>query len=82
MAGSFVPFPKDAAAAQAAGDPRKSVMDRYSSREDYLGQFTEAALELIEAGYLLGEDLPALTRHALELWDHVTGGSAAADSQP
>jgi len=35
-----------------------------------------------EAGYLLGEDLPALTRHALELWDHVTGGSAAADSQP
>ena len=78
MVGSFVPFPKTAAEAQAAGDPRRSVMERYSSREDYLGQFTEAALDLIEAGYLLGEDLPALTRHALELWDHVTGGEVSA----
>ena len=82
MVGSFLPFPATAAEAQDAGDPRKSVMERYEGREDYLGRFTEAALELIEAGYLLGEDLPALTRHALELWDHVTGGSAASDSQP
>ena len=82
MVGSFVPFPKTAAEAQAAGDPRASVSDRYASKEDYLGRFTEAALELIDAGYLLGEDLPALTRHALELWEHVTGETGTTDSQP
>ena len=82
MVGSFLPFPATAAEAQDAGDPRKSVMERYEGREDYLGRFTEAALALIEAGYLLGEDLPALTRHALELWDHVTGEAGTADSQP
>ena len=82
MVGSFVPFPKTAAEAQTAGDPRTSVSDRYASKEDYLGRFTEAALELIDAGYLLGEDLPALTRHALELWEHVTGETGTTDSQP
>ena len=82
MVGSFLPFPKTAAEAQAAGDPRAPVGERYPSREDYLGRFTEAALDLIEAGYLLGEDLPALTRHALELWDHIAGEGAAAASQP
>ena len=73
MVGSFLPFPRTAAEREASGDPRPSVAERYAGREDYLGRFTEAALELIEAGYLLGEDLPALTRHALALWDHVMG---------
>ncbi len=72
MVGSFVPFPKDAAEREAAGDPRRSIAERYASREDYLGRFTEAALRLIDEGYLLGEDLPALTRHALRLWEYAT----------
>ncbi len=80
MVGSFLPFPKDAAAREASGDPRRSVAERYASREDYLGRFTEAALDLIESGYLLGEDLPALTRHALALWDQVLGPAETADS--
>ena len=79
MVGSFLPFPRTAAEAQAAGDPRKPVAERYTSRDDYLGRFTAAALELIEAGYLLGEDLPALTREALARWDHVMGTDAGAD---
>ena len=79
MVGSFLPFPRTAAEATAAGDPRKPVEDRYGSRDDYLGRFTAAALELIDAGYLLGEDLPALTRTALERWDHVMGANAGAD---
>ncbi len=75
MVGSFIPFPATAAAREASGDPRASVEERYGSREAYLGRFTDAALDLIEAGYLLGEDLPALTRHAGALWDHVTGAA-------
>lgn len=81
MVGSFLPFPRTAAEAQSAGDPRKPVAERYSGRDDYLGRFTAAALDLIEAGYLLGEDLPALTREALQRWDHVMGMAAGADQR-
>lgn len=81
MVGSFIPFPATAADRRASGDPRPSVEERYGSREEYLGRFTDAALDLIEAGYLLGEDLPALTRHAGALWDHVTGDPPAAGQQ-
>lgn len=82
MVGSFLPFPKTAAEREASGDPRPSVEERYGSRTDYLGRFTEAALELIEAGYLLGEDLPALTSHAGALWDHVMEIGSSGDSSP
>ncbi len=82
MVGSFIPFPATAAAREASGDPRASAEERYGSREAYLGRFTDAALDLIEAGYLLGEDLPALTRHAGALWDHVVETAAGRSSSP
>ena len=81
MVGSFLPFPRTAGEREASGDPRPSVEERYASREDYLGRYTAAALELIDAGYLLGEDLPALTRIALERWEHVMGAPASAGSR-
>lgn len=80
MVGSFIPFPRTAAEREASGDPRLSVEERYGSRAEYLGRFTEAALELIGSGYLLGEDLPALTRHAGALWDHIMVGEDRSGS--
>ncbi len=80
MVGSFLPFPRTAAEREASGDPRRSVEERYAGRADYLGRFTEAALDLIDAGYLLGEDLPALTRHAGALWDHIMEEGPAGGS--
>ena len=74
MVGSFIPFPRTAEERASTGDPRAAVTERYGSRDDYLGRFTRAALDLIDAGYLLAEDLPAMTRVALERWEHVMEG--------
>ena len=72
MQGSFIPFAKTKAERQKSGDPRPSIEERYSSREHYLGLVAQAALELIDAGYLLGEDLPAMLKQAGEHWDYLT----------
>ena len=47
--------------------------ERYTSREQYLGLVAGEALSLIEDGYLLGSDLPALLQNAGVHWDHVMG---------
>lgn len=70
--GSFIPFPKTAADREKSGDPRKSVRERYASREEYLGQFAEAAMKLIHDRLLLREDLPALLERGQREWDEVT----------
>jgi hypothetical protein len=51
------------------GDPRLSIEERYQNRAHYLGLVAEAALELIEDGYLLGADLPAMLSQAGDHWD-------------
>jgi hypothetical protein len=37
-AGATLPFPRTAADGTATGDPRRSIAERYASREDYLGR--------------------------------------------
>jgi hypothetical protein len=70
--GSFFPLPKTKADAEAAGDPRQAIAERYPSREEYLRKFEEAAAELAAAGYLLEEDIDALVARGGEEWDYVT----------
>ncbi|HEX8279791.1 MAG TPA: alpha/beta hydrolase domain-containing protein, partial [Chthoniobacterales bacterium] len=70
--GSFFPLPKTKADAEAAGDPREPIAERYPSREEYLRKFEEAAAELAAAGYLLEEDIEALVARGGEEWDFVT----------
>ena len=41
------------------------------SRETYLGLVVGEALALIETGYLLEEDLPAILRRAGAHWDYL-----------
>ena len=69
MAGSYIPFPLTKAERGRTRDPRPSIEERYESQEQYLGLVSNAALELIEQGYLLGEDLPAILRSARRHWD-------------
>ena len=69
--GSFFPLPKTKADAEAAGDSRKSIAERYPSREEYLRKFEEAAAELAAAGYLLEEDIEALVARGGEEWDYL-----------
>ncbi|MEO1175020.1 MAG: alpha/beta hydrolase domain-containing protein [Myxococcota bacterium] len=65
--GSFFPFPKS----PSTDDPRRSIQERYPSRDAYLGAYATAALKLVDQGYLLREDLPALLERGLEEWAYL-----------
>ena len=71
--GSFIPFPKTEAERAQTGDPRFSVAGRYKSREEYLGKFAEAELQLVQERFLLKEDVPALLERGKREWSEVTG---------
>jgi hypothetical protein len=62
--GMFIPFPKTRAEAQAAGDPRKSLQERYGDHAGYVAAVTAAANALVAKGYLLPEDALRLINQA------------------
>lgn len=70
--GSFLPFPPTRSAATAVADPRVSLEERYPSRSEYLARYLESALTLVEEGFLLASDLPAVIDHGERLWSWVT----------
>ena len=69
---SFLPFPGTAADRQKTADPRKSIAERYSSREDYMTRYTNALDALVKQGWILAEDRPALLRRGEQEWDEAT----------
>jgi hypothetical protein len=73
MQGSFIPFKQSRDERDRANDPRRSVQERYQSRDQYLELISKAATDLVEKGYLLKEDLPRIVQQAGTRWDYVTG---------
>jgi hypothetical protein len=69
LAGSSIPFAATRAARDAAKDPRRSIEERYQSREEYLAQVERAADALIKSGYLLIDDEPRILQRAGDTWD-------------
>ena len=69
LLGSYVPFASTKAERERTHDPRPSIEERYSSREQYLKQVQDAAASLVKDGYVLAEDVPAIVKHAGEHWD-------------
>jgi hypothetical protein len=69
LVGSTIPFPATREARQAAQDPRRSIAERYASKEAYLAQVRQATEALIQARYLLGEDLEEITALAAQHYD-------------
>jgi len=72
--GLYVPFARTRAERVASDDPRPSIEERYADRAQYLGLVAESAMELIDDGYLLGQDLPVILEAAGKHWDHLMGG--------
>jgi hypothetical protein len=71
MQGSWVPFPVDKAQRSARHDPRKSIEERYPSREAYLELIRAYAQQLVKQGFLLAGDVePVVERSATE-WAYV-----------
>lgn len=55
--GSYIPFPESAEERHATGDPRRSLLERYVSSEDYVNAVAAAAGDLVKEGLMLEEDL-------------------------
>lgn len=50
---------------------RVEIQKRYGSREEYLGRVAAVALELMDQGYLLSQDVPQVVMGAAARWDHL-----------
>lgn len=69
---SYLPFPRTAEQARAAGDPRKSIAERYANRQQYLARYAKAVDALVAERWILPEDR-ATVLHLGELeWDEAT----------
>jgi Alpha/beta hydrolase domain len=69
---SYIPFPRTAAERQKMGDPRKSIAERYASREDYLAQYKKAVDDLVQQRWVLPEDRAALFHRGELEWSAST----------
>ena len=72
MQGSFIPLARTKAERDQAGDPRRSVEERYRGRDQYLAEITKAANDLVAKGYLLKNDVARIVAQAGTRWDFVT----------
>ena len=70
--GSYIAFPRTAAERAAKHDPRPSIAERYSSREDYLRRYGAAVEALVSQRWLLKEDRAALLQRGQLEWDEAT----------
>jgi hypothetical protein len=74
MMGSYIPFARTKSERIDHGDPRLSVEERYTSRQQYLDKLNSTAFGLAAEGYLLEQDVPQLIGRGLQQWDS-SGGS-------
>ena len=72
LLGSYIPFAASKTERDARHDPRPSIGERYASRDKYMDLIDKAAAALVKEGYLLGEDVPSVTRRAADHWEFAT----------
>jgi hypothetical protein len=78
MQGSYIPLPRTSAERKRSSDPRLSIDERYRDKDQYMGLVGKAALDLIDQGFLLSEDLAVVLKNAGRHWD--VAASTAAPS--
>jgi hypothetical protein len=71
--GSFIPLARSAEDRRKSGDPRPSIAERYSSREQYMQKFSKATDRLVQQRFVLKEDVPAILQRGQREWDEVVG---------
>src|SRR5262249_44634069 len=71
MQGSWIPFARTKGEREKSGDPRLSLEERYTDREDYLKKFGAAAKRLEAERFLLPADVAKLMERAATEWDYV-----------
>jgi alpha/beta hydrolase family protein len=78
LLGSSIPFAPTRAAREAARDPRRSIEERYASRDEYLTKVRQSADTLVRKGYLLAEDVDRVTKRSGESWDQLVVSRSSA----
>ena len=73
LIGGFEPFPLTREDRQKTGDPRLSIQERYTGREDYLDRVKKAADDLVRERFMLPEDVRAVLQKAEETWNVIVG---------
>ena len=79
LMGSSIPFAKDAAERQKTTDPRRSVEERYASKDRYLALAKEQAATLVAGGYLLADDVALVMKRMEEQWARAHEGVGTRD---
>jgi hypothetical protein len=69
---SYIPFPRTAAEKQKNGDPRRSIEERYGSREEYVARYSKAVDDLIQQRWILPEDREAVLTRGEQEWAQAT----------
>ncbi|MEL0323517.1 MAG: alpha/beta hydrolase domain-containing protein, partial [Rhodospirillales bacterium] len=57
FSGSYIPLPETPEIRSATGDPRQSILNRYKDVNGYIDAIETAARSLVEAGFMLEEDV-------------------------
>ncbi|MFQ5937379.1 MAG: alpha/beta hydrolase domain-containing protein [Acidiferrobacterales bacterium] len=57
ITGSYIPFAETVEERRMTEDPRRSILERYSSAEDYVRAIEAAAWQLVQEGLMLEEDV-------------------------
>ena len=78
LLGSRIPFAATASQAAANRDPRKSIADRYTSRDAYLASAKQAAETLVRGGYLLAQDVEQVMARMQAQWDATTAATSTS----
>ena len=73
LLGASIPFPVTAAARAATKDPRRSIEERYPTRDDYIEKVRAAADVLVRKGYLLVDDVERVVQRSTDNWDNIVG---------
>jgi Alpha/beta hydrolase domain len=73
LLGASIPFPVTVAGRAAAKDPRRSIDERYPTRDDYIDKVRAAADALVRKGYLLVDDIERIVQRSTDNWDNIVG---------
>ena len=69
LLGAAIPFPLSRAARESAKDPRRSIEERYATRDAYNAKLEQAGDALVLKGYLIYDDLPRVLQRSTDTWD-------------
>lgn len=76
LSGIWLPFAPTQAQADAAGDPRPPLAQRYRDRSDYVDRCVAAAQELVDQRLLVAEDVARVAERAGIMYDYAVGRPA------